>query len=90
MSAALSEMIVTGVPTTIPFHRWALRHPGLWTGPTARGSCDLEWPRRAPVDLPLAAVAAAVLAYRDGHRVPLLPAQASGAWKAAARREALS
>ncbi len=90
MSAALSEMIVTGVPTTIPFHRWALRHPWFVDGAYSTRFVDLEWPRRAPRDLPLAAVAAAVLAYRDDHRVPLLPPQASGAWKAAARREALS
>jgi len=90
MSAALSEMIVTGLPTTIPFHRWALRHPWFVKGAYSTRFVDLEWPRRAPPDLPLAAVAAAVLAYRDDRRVPLLPPHPAGGWKAAARREALS
>ena len=83
-------MIVTGVPTTIPFHRWALRHPQFVDGVYSTRFVDAEWPRRVPQDLPLAAVAAAVLAYRDDHRVALLPPQASGAWKSAARREGLS
>ena len=90
MAAALSEMVVTGVPTTIPFHRWALRHPAFAAGRYSTRFTDLEWARRAAVDPDLAAVAAAVLAHRDGRRPPALAVQEAGGWKAAARREALS
>ena len=90
MSAALSEMIVTGVPTTMPFHRWALTHPAFSSGRYTTRFVDVEWPRRAPPDPDLAAVAAAVLAHSDDRRAPRLVPQADDAWRAAARREGLS
>jgi acetyl-CoA carboxylase biotin carboxylase subunit len=90
MAAALSEMVVTGVPTTLPFHRWALRHPAFVAGRYSTRFVDAEWAERAAGDPELAAVAAAVLAYRHDRHAPVLPAQPAGLWRAAARREALS
>jgi acetyl-CoA carboxylase biotin carboxylase subunit len=89
MLAALREMVVTGVPTTIPFHLWALRHPAFRAGAYSTRFVEEEWPRRAAAGPALAALAAAVLAYRRD-RSPLLPAQTPGAWARAARQEALS
>jgi acetyl-CoA carboxylase, biotin carboxylase subunit len=92
MAAALRETIITGVPTTIPFHLWALAHRAFSSGNYGTEFVETEWPLRPPPDHHLAAVAAAVLAYEEEHRIPSLPPQsaASPAWIAAARREALS
>ena len=92
MAAALRETIITGVPTTIPFHLWALAHPAFSSGNYGTEFVESEWPVRPQPDRHLAALAAAVLAYQEEHRVPLLPPQSasSPAWIAAARREALS
>jgi acetyl/propionyl-CoA carboxylase alpha subunit len=90
ISAALSEMIVTGVPTTIPFHRWALRHPAFVSGRYTTRFVDSKWPRRTPRDPEMAHIAAAVLAYLDDRRVPHLPPQMPGTWRAVARREGIS
>jgi len=90
MAVALRETVVTGFPTTLPFHRWTLRHPAFLAGRYTTRFIDEEWPRRAPVDPRLAAMAAAVLAYHADHRTPHLPPQDVGAWKAAGRQEALS
>jgi acetyl-CoA carboxylase biotin carboxylase subunit len=88
VSAALAEMVVTGLPTTIPFHLWALRHPAVRAGSYTTRFVEAEWPRRGGPHPRLAALAAAVLAYQDDRRVPLLPPQDSGAWARTARLEA--
>ncbi len=88
MEAALREMVVTGVPTTIPFHLWALRHPAFRAGAYSTRFVEEEWPRRLPELRAVAALAAAVLAYRRD-RTPLLPAQDAGAWAAWARHDAV-
>ena len=92
MAAALRETIITGVPTTIPFHLWALAHPAFASGDYGTEFVDTEWPERPQPNRRLAALAAAVLAYEQEQRVPLLPPQppASPAWIQAARREACS
>jgi acetyl/propionyl-CoA carboxylase alpha subunit len=87
MSAALREMLVTGVPTTIPFHRWAMTHPAFRAGAYDTGFVESEWPARAAPDARLGAVAAAVLAFREEQRPPLLPSQAPGAWARRTRQE---
>lgn len=89
MSTALQDMIVTGLPTTIPFHVWALRHPAVRSGAYSTRFVETEWPLRARSYAALAALAAAVLAYREDRRAPLLPPQDGGAWAWSARREAL-
>jgi acetyl/propionyl-CoA carboxylase alpha subunit len=87
MAAALREMVVTGVPTTIPFHRWALAHPAIRAGEYDTRFVDTEWAARRPPAARTAALAAAVLVHRDRGRSPLLPAQRPAEWTAAARRE---
>ncbi len=89
MSTALQEMVVTGLPTTIPFHLWALRHPAVRAGDYTTRFVETEWPLHTRSHAPLAALVAAVLAYREERRVPLLPPQDPGAWARAARRGTL-
>ena len=90
MAEALREMVVTGIPTTIPFHRWALQHPSFRAGTYDTHFVETEWPRRTGDRRELAALAAAVLAHRNERSVPLLPSQTSDAWARAARSEGLS
>jgi len=42
MKTALDEMVVEGVPTTIPVHRRLLRHPGFVAGDTDTGFLERE------------------------------------------------
>ena len=90
MAAALREMIVTGVPTTIPFHRWAMAHPAVRSGEYDTRFVETEWGARQSPDAKTAALAAAVLVHRDRRRSPLLPPQAAAAWVQAARREGIA
>jgi acetyl-CoA/propionyl-CoA carboxylase, biotin carboxylase, biotin carboxyl carrier protein len=43
MRAALDELVVEGVPTTIPFHRLALAHPQFLAAAHATSSVEREW-----------------------------------------------
>jgi acetyl-CoA/propionyl-CoA carboxylase biotin carboxyl carrier protein len=43
MRAALDEMVVEGVPTTIAFHRVALQHPQFLAAKHATSSVEREW-----------------------------------------------
>jgi acetyl-CoA carboxylase biotin carboxylase subunit len=90
MSAALREAVVTGVPTTIPFLRWAMAHPAFRSGEYDTGFVDTAWGARTGPEAWMAALAAAVVAHREEGRTPLLPSQASGAWASTARREGVS
>jgi len=90
MAGALSELVVTGIPTTLPFHRWALAHPAFRDGRYSTRFVETEWPRRPRARDALAALAAAALAHLDARRAPLLPPQRPGAWARAARREGRS
>jgi acetyl-CoA carboxylase, biotin carboxylase subunit len=89
MAAALREMVVTGVPTTIPFHRWAVAHPAVRAGEYDTRFVETEWAARRSPDPRTAALAAAALVHGHLGRSPLLPAHGSPAWAAAARREGL-
>ncbi len=90
MAAALREMVVTGVPTTIPFHRWALAHPAIRAGEYDTRFVETEWGARQNPDTRTAALAAAVLVHRDRRRSPLLPPQGSAGWVQTARREGIA
>jgi acetyl-CoA carboxylase biotin carboxylase subunit len=90
IATALREMIVTGVPTTVPFHLWALAHPAFRTGDYSTRFVEAEWSTRLRPPGWLPALAAAVLAYHEEHRMPLLPPQEPTPWIQAARREGLS
>ncbi|MEX1171874.1 MAG: acetyl-CoA carboxylase biotin carboxylase subunit [Chloroflexota bacterium] len=43
MSRALDELVVTGVPTTIPFHKLAMRHEQFAAGEHSTVSVESEW-----------------------------------------------
>jgi acetyl-CoA carboxylase biotin carboxylase subunit len=90
MVAALGETVVTGVPTTVPFHRWALAHPAFRSAEYDTRFVDGEWAARARPDARLAALAAAVLAYREDRKTPVLPPQGPTGWIQAARREGIA
>jgi acetyl-CoA carboxylase biotin carboxylase subunit len=90
MSGALREMIVTGVPTTLPFHLWAVDHPAFLSGTYTTRFVETEWPRRAPLRPAVAAAAVAALAYREEREVPVLPPQGPSAWVRAGRLEGVS
>ena len=86
---ALAETVIAGVPTTVPFHLWALRHEAFTTG-THTTRFVQQWESRDQEgDEPLAvAVAAAVEHVARGlPRVPSVPLSAR--WLAAARAEGL-
>lgn len=90
MATALREMVVTGVPTTIPFHLWIFGHPVFRSGAYSTRFVETEWPRRTVSQTILAALAAGAVAYREDHQVTLLPPQDPGAWARAGRQEAMS
>jgi acetyl-CoA/propionyl-CoA carboxylase biotin carboxyl carrier protein len=43
LAVALDELVVSGVPTTIPFHRLAARHPAFLAVEHATSSVEREW-----------------------------------------------
>ena len=43
MRAALDDLVVEGVPTTVPFHRLALEHPMFLAAEHATSSVEREW-----------------------------------------------
>jgi len=90
MTGALRETLVTGVPTTVPFHLWALAHPAFRSGNYATRFVETEWGVRARPAGWLAALAAAALADRGGRRPALLPPQAPSSWATAARRDGVT
>ncbi|OLD60670.1 MAG: hypothetical protein AUI83_01955 [Armatimonadetes bacterium 13_1_40CM_3_65_7] len=91
MAAALGETVVTEVPTTVPFHRWALAHPVFRAGEYDTRFVDVEWEARVLPGGRLAALAAAVLAFKEDHRPPMLPPQVPPTgWIQAARREGIA
>ncbi|HYM90859.1 MAG TPA: biotin carboxylase N-terminal domain-containing protein [bacterium] len=91
MAAALGETVVTGVPTTVPFHRWAMAHPAFRSGEYTTRFVEAEWaPARARPEGWLAALAAAALAYRDEQKTVILPPQGPSGWIRAARQEGIA
>ena len=94
MAAALDEMAVSGVRTTLPFLRWAVRDPAFRAGEydvrfAARWD---EWVNGRPPDqdaLLSAAIAAALWAHHR-HRRTVLPRTATAdGWRRTARIESL-
>ncbi len=43
MARACDEFVIAGVPTTLPFHRFALQHPDLVDGTVSTVSVEQEW-----------------------------------------------
>ncbi|HXF82947.1 MAG TPA: biotin carboxylase N-terminal domain-containing protein [bacterium] len=94
MRRALEEMVVAGVATTIPFHRWALVHPEFVAGAHTTAFIS-RWEAARPQGTyeDEAVIAAAAAAFLDAERAAGPPAWAApGApsrWIQAAREEGL-
>ena len=79
LARALDETVVTGIQTTLPFHRWLAADPGVRESPLAIDWVDSHWadamagPRSAALDVAMR-LAAATAALRD----PARPSSASG------------
>jgi acetyl-CoA carboxylase biotin carboxylase subunit len=91
MRRALEEMLVAGIPTSLPFHRAALYEQDFIAGRYDTGFVGRWDPKKAP-ELPdgglAAAALAAVLATRSRGERRALPA-ADAAWARAGREDAL-
>ena len=90
LAQAMRETVITGVPTTVPFHRWALAHPVFREGSYTTRFVETEWESRDRTPPDGAAEAAATLAHLAGRAVPAPVSRDGGAWAQAARRDALS
>jgi len=92
MRRALEEMLVAGIPTSLPFHRAALYEQDFIAGRYDTGFVASRWdPKKAPelTDGGVAAAAlAAVLATRSRGELRALPV-ADAAWARAGREDAL-
>ena len=95
---ALDEHVVTGVATTLPLHRWIVRHPEFAAGAVSTAFLDDNWRGAsvAPNDDPSGAIAAVavVRAARDATLANRGPSASSSVsdvtpWHLAARREAI-
>ncbi|MDO8506073.1 MAG: biotin carboxylase N-terminal domain-containing protein [Candidatus Limnocylindria bacterium] len=94
MRRALGEMIVAGIPTTLPFHRATLAESDFVAGRYDTGYIAAHWPREAELGegATIAAAIIAVLASRSSFL--MTPATgtdvaATGAWARAARLDGL-
>ena len=90
LAEALRETVITGVPTTVPFLRWALAHPAFRDGTYTTRFVETEWEGRDRTPPEGAAEAAAALAHRADRSVPPPVSRDGGAWAEAARRDALT
>jgi acetyl/propionyl-CoA carboxylase alpha subunit len=86
---ALAETLIAGVPTTVPFHLWALRHEAFTSG-THSTRFVQQWESRDQEDAERLAVAIAAAVEHAGRRVRRVStAPRSPGWLATARAEGL-
>ena len=93
MRRALGEMVIAGIPTTLPFHRATLGEADFVAGRYDTGYIAAHWPRETPLgeSAAVAAAIAAVLGSRSsasGARSMADP-PVPGAWARAGRHEGL-
>jgi len=95
MSRALSEYIIEGIETTIPFHMWVMRDEKFISGDFDTSYIDEHYRgaatrahRKVPVEI--AIIAASINALESGGRVMEKTAQRRSRWKDTARREGTS
>lgn len=90
MRRALDDMVVAGIPTTIPFHRWALRDEEFVQGRHTTQFVT-RWERRPPSEESgqIAALVAAALMNQLAQRMVFPQSEADSAWRRAARDEGL-
>ena len=95
---ALDELVIAGVPTTVPFHRWAVDHHAFRAGDLHTAFVEEHWTpvaadeakRAAPsVDDPRVRVALGALAL-DQIRAWSRPPAGESAWRSAGRAARLS
>jgi acetyl-CoA carboxylase biotin carboxylase subunit len=98
MTRALDEYRFVGLITTIPFFQWLLRQPEFIAGEIDTTYLDRALAARGASPFVTAdgdterdaAVAAALAAWFRAHRASAAPgSRVSGAWRLAARRDAL-
>jgi acetyl/propionyl-CoA carboxylase alpha subunit len=97
LRCALDEHVVTGVATTLPFHRWIVRHPEFAAGAVSTSFLADNWrgvARNSDDQSSAIAAVAVVRAARDvtlANRGPSASVAASEvtAWRLAARREGI-
>ncbi|MGH2453159.1 MAG: acetyl-CoA carboxylase biotin carboxylase subunit [bacterium] len=94
LAAALDEMAVAGVRTTLPFLRWAVRDPAFRSGVYDVRFTERWEARRTDPEAVLPAVVAAVLWSREARTRPPRPrvigaTAAESGWREAARRESV-
>jgi acetyl-CoA carboxylase biotin carboxylase subunit len=90
LAQAMREIVITGVPTTVPFLRWALAHPAFRAGDYTTRFVESEWERRDRTPPDGAAEAAGVLAALAERAVPMPVRREHSPWSDAARRDVLS
>jgi acetyl/propionyl-CoA carboxylase alpha subunit len=86
---ALSETVIAGIPTTVPFHLWALRDEAFVAG-THTTRFVQQWESRPQGQDEHLAVIVAAAAEHLARRVPRTPTVGpSTPWQDAARAEGL-
>ncbi len=90
MRRALEEMAIAGLPTTLPFHHWALADEGFIQGRHTT-QFVVRWQRRSPHHdrEPIAALVAAAVIDRSARRIEFPHTVVDSAWGRAAREEGL-
>ena len=95
MSRALSEYIIEGIETTIPFHIWVMRDPNFRSGDFDTSYIDRHYlgkavrsRRRVPPEV--AIIAASISALESGTAAMEQPRRESSRWKDTGRREAVN
>ena len=100
LARALDEVEITGIQTTLPFHRFVARHAGFRAGELSTGWVAEEWEPQASEDraraLRVASQAAAAVAVGDVAAAPAAPAGAAASadgpsdspWRSAGRADA--
>ncbi|MCC6176796.1 MAG: acetyl-CoA carboxylase biotin carboxylase subunit [Chloroflexi bacterium] len=97
MHRALGEYLIFGVKTTVPFHRWLMRHPAFVAGDLDTGFLERYWapPEAMPESqAEQAATFAALAAHLERGRARVTTTtgaepEADGRWLSVARRAAL-
>jgi acetyl-CoA carboxylase biotin carboxylase subunit len=92
MRRALDEMRIAGIPTSLPFHRFALFHQDFISGRYDTSFVRARWEHRDPVDLsdgPAAAAALAAVLAKRARAERRSREVVDPAWARAAREDAL-
>ena len=95
LGRALDEVEVTGIQTTLPFHRFVAAHDGFRAGELSTGWVAAEWDaavggvREEALDVAAKAAAAAAGASDSASQAPLRDSRGPGGWATTAREDAI-